>query len=72
MSAPQKQSTECLAKICVQCPESETQFALTVSTLAIYIVPGTAPATHLSSSVEFSSIFDMVFAATEGVAVPSA
>ena len=45
---------------------------LTVSTLAIYIVPGTAPATHLSSSVEFSSIFDMVFAATEGVAVPSA
>jgi hypothetical protein len=52
--------------------ESNTQIALTVSTLAIYIVPGTLEAIHLSSSVEFSSSFNMVFAATQGVAVPAA
>ena len=51
---------------------ASTQFALTVSTLAIYIVPGTLAAIHLSSSVEFSSRFDIVSAATEGVAVPAA
>jgi hypothetical protein len=51
---------------------SNTQTELTVSTLAIYIDPGTDPATHMSSSVEFSLRLDMVFAATEGVAVPAA
>jgi hypothetical protein len=50
-------------------PMSNTQIALTVSTLAIYIVPGTLAAIHLSSSVDFSSSFNIVFAATEGVAV---
>ena len=46
--------------------------SLTVSVPAKYIVPGTPFAANRSRSVEFSSSFDIIFAATDGAAVPEA
>jgi hypothetical protein len=53
-------------------PSEDASTSLTVSVPAVYIVPGTPFAANRSSSVEFSSSFDIIFAATDGAAVPEA